>query len=196
MNINKDNSSSSETAVDSLFWGRINGKLMIIDNHGAMLEVGSFKDKSNAFAYRKVLEKLSGKSVVIVYNDMYYSVRIPGFETNKMALKLASKITELGQEPPYISRERRNTSYLQLGEFLKEAQALTYRDELKGYTNRKVWVIYENNRYKVIMPGFRNHRAAVDLCGANKRQISDDVKALANEISRMAAFENYNLFDK
>lgn len=159
----KDNPTESAIKDSGLFKGKINGKLLIIDNHGAMLEVGSFEDKHNAFAYYKVVKKLSGKPALILYNGKYYSVRIPGFDNNKMALQVASKVTAAGFETPYISRERRNTSMVQLGEFSNETEALAYQQEIKGYTSKKVFVIYENNKYKVIIPGFRNHRAAVDF---------------------------------
>lgn len=160
VSVNKDNPSGSGTKENSLLKGKINGKVMIIDNHGAMLEAASFEDKKNAFAYQKVLIKLSGKPVYILYGDIFYSVRVPGFENNKTALQLASKVTAAGFEPPYISRERRNTSMVQLGEFSNEAQALAFRDEIKGLISRKVFVIFDNNRYKVIVPGFANHKAA------------------------------------
>lgn len=139
----------------------VNRKITIIDNYGETLEVGSFKYKSNAFAYLNKLEKLTGRTVSILYKNLYFSVYITKFDNRKTALQTALKISEVGYETPFTSYERRNTCSIQLGQFLSETQALAYSQEMKGRITKNISVIYENKLYKVVIPGFRNHRVAV-----------------------------------
>ncbi|HLN73606.1 MAG TPA: hypothetical protein VK205_09945 [Prolixibacteraceae bacterium] len=150
-----------ETKENDQLKDSINRKITIIDNYGETLEVASFKYKSNAFAYRNKIEELTGKSVGISYMNLYYAVYIAGFENRKIALQTALQISEVGYETPFVSHERRNTSSIRLGQFLSETDALAYREEMKVRIAKKILVIYENNLYKVMIPGFKNHKAAV-----------------------------------
>lgn len=65
----------------------INRNITIIDNYGETLEAGSFEYKSSDFEYLNKLEKLTGRTVSILYKDLYYFVYISSFDNRKMALQ-------------------------------------------------------------------------------------------------------------
>ena len=138
-------------------------KMIIIDHKGETLEVGSFKNKSNAFAFCDKLTKLLRLPVIIVYMELYYSVRVPGFPSREAALQEAVKVVQSGFEAPYVSNGRRNTSSVQVGEFSHEEDALNMRKAMMERTSRKIVIVYNNNLYKVKIPGFLTHQAAEDF---------------------------------
>lgn len=138
-------------------------KMIIIDHKGETLEMGSFKNKANAFAFCDKLTKLLQLPVIIEYRDQYYSVRVSGFPGRKAARLEAARIVQSGFEAPYVSNGRKNTSSVQVGEFSNEEDALNMRKAMMERTSRKVVVIYDNNLYKVQIGGFLTHQAAQDF---------------------------------
>lgn len=138
-------------------------KMIIIDQKGETLEVGSFKNKVNAFAFCDKLTKLLRLPVMIVYTDLYYSVSVPGFPSRQAAMQEAVKVVQSGFEAPYISNNRRNTSFVQIGEFSNEEEALNRKKAMMERTSRKIVIVYTNNLYKVQVGGFLTHQAAEEF---------------------------------
>lgn len=144
-------------------------KNMIIINHsGEILEAGSFKYKFNAFALRDKLTQQFGLPVIVVYMNLYYSVRIIGFSNRDAALKEASKVTNSGFETPYVANARRNTSSIQLAEFSDEAEAMSLRKSLMARIPRNIHVVFDGNHYSVRIVGFPNQQAAADFITEKK----------------------------
>lgn len=160
---------SPEPMIDKKvqFPGLVHKDMIIINHSGEILEAGSFKYKFNAFALRDKLTRLFHLPVMVVYMNLYYSVRIIGFSNRDAAMKEASKVTNSGFEMPYVSSARRNTSSIQLAEFTEEADALTLRKKLMERIPRNVHVVFDGNQYSVRIVGFPNQQAAVDFISAN-----------------------------
>jgi hypothetical protein len=78
-------------------------------------------------------------------------------------MEVASKISHISFEAPFLSNAGKNTSSIVLGQFLSETEALALKDKMKDRCAKNIWIVYENNYYKVVIPGFKNHAQAVDF---------------------------------
>jgi cell division protein FtsN len=134
-------------------------KISFIGYHGDELQVGAFKNKSNAFALLEKLSKISEKPAKIIYGDLYYFVRVEGFTNPELARPLISKLEVSGLKATYSAVDKENTS-IQFGEYEKEADALNTRKKLIERIDKTVTIIFENGLYKVLITGFANHDAA------------------------------------
>jgi hypothetical protein len=157
------NSSSMEMQENIQITENNDSNITIIDNCGETLEIGTFKYKSNAFGLKTMLEKYTGRPVSIIYRNLYYSVYMPMFDNQKIAMQVASKISNIGFEAPILSKAGKNTSSIVLGQFLSETEAMALKAKMKDRIAKSIWIVYENNYYKVVIPGFKNHAQAVDF---------------------------------
>lgn len=140
--------------------GYVSKKLFVIDHTGVTREVGSFKSKDNALAMRDRLIRQTGEEVIVVDLELYYTVRAPGL---KNKAKKDSQEEVQGVESPYGSSLRRNAASVQLGEFSSEADALNYRKAYERRTSKKIIIVYQDDIYKVQIPGFSSHEAAAEF---------------------------------
>lgn len=146
----------------------IGKEMIIIDHKGETLEVGSFKNKANAFAFCDRLTNQFKLPAMIEWGEIFYAVRIPGFPNREAAMQEAVKLVQSGFEVPYVSNGRRNTSSVHLGEFSNEEEALMLRKEVMERTSRKIVIVYYNHLYKVQARGFLTHQAAEDFVKKNE----------------------------
>ncbi len=137
----------------------INIKSSIVDYEGDVLQIGAFKIKSNAFEARKKLEELTGKPTIIVYENGYHKVRIPGYANRNLARQYAATLAQIGFPVSYIPVIKPNTS-IQVGEYQKEEDALIAQKELAQRTGHQIIIIYSNGLYKVRIPGFTSRESA------------------------------------
>ncbi|MBC8005569.1 MAG: SPOR domain-containing protein, partial [Verrucomicrobia bacterium] len=163
-------SNSAEPLIDQRvqFPGMVHKNIILINHSGEILEVGSFKYKFNAFALRDKLTQLFRLPVIVVYMNLYYSVRIIGFSNQDAAMKEASKVTNSGFEMPYVANARRNTTSIQLAEFSDEKDAMALRKTLMARIPRNIHVVFDGGQYSVRIVGFPNQQAAVDFIKSKK----------------------------
>ncbi len=118
-----------------------------------VLQLGAFRIKKSAFEFeRKVAEK-SGKHVIIVYADGFHKVQIPGFANRNIARKYAPQLKKLGFKAIYIPVFRANV-VVQVGEFSKEADALSAQKMWSQRTTKPIIIQYDHNLFKVRIIGF------------------------------------------
>ena len=154
--------STPETVAENKPPEQITIKSSIIDYEGDVLQVGAFKIKSNAFAMRKKLSDISGKPTIVVYEDRYHKVRISDYANRKLAYQFASKLAKLGFPVSYIPVIKPNTS-IQVNEYANEEDALNAQKKLMESTGKPVIIIYENDQYKIRIPGFSTRETATNF---------------------------------
>ena len=134
-------------------------RLSIIGYHGDEIQIGAFKNKTNAFGLVKKLGKISEKPAVIVYGDIFYFVRIVNIVNPELSRQLVSKLMELGIKSTYTAINKSTTSIL-FGEYEKEEDALNVKKKLTETIEKPVTIIYEDGLYKVLITGFTSREAA------------------------------------
>jgi hypothetical protein len=134
-------------------------QMSIIEYEGDVLQFGAFKIKSNAFALLKKLSQITDKPAIILYEDGYYKVRIPGFANRRLARKYASLIPKVGSGLFYVPVIKSNTS-IQVGEYKKEENALCVQTEWIERSGKSVVILFGNDLYKVRIPGFPSKKEA------------------------------------
>lgn len=163
-----DNSLEPLVDQEVQFPGTVKKNMILINHSGEILEVGSFKYKFNAFALRDKLTQLFSLPVIVVYMNLYYSVRIIGFSNREAAMKEASKVANSGFEMPYVANARRNTTSIQLAEFSDEKDAMNLRKTMMESIPRNIHVVFDGGHYSVRIVGFSNQQAAVDFIKSKK----------------------------
>jgi cell division protein FtsN len=154
-------------------------ELVTISKDSYAIQMGAFKEKKNADAYRKKIGKIIGKPVVIVSEDGYYKVRISEINDRKevddyisvlhkngvnelWVISLKAKhqqwvVTEKQDTVTKISdRLNENPSVaanteieIQLGAFRLRSNAINLKDQLTNSHNNKVVIVSEGGYYKV-----------------------------------------------
>ena len=132
-------------------------KISVIEYEGDVLQIGAFKIKSNAFAAYGKLSKITEKPTVVVYEDGFHKVRILGFANRELARQFALKLPEMGFHAFYIPVIKHNSS-VQVGEYVKEYDAINAKNEWTKRTEKKVFIIYEKGFYKVRISGFQDQQ--------------------------------------
>jgi len=148
------------------------------------IQMGAFKVKSNADAFRIRLAALFGKEVVIFVENGFYKVRILGFETRAeidsfIPLLLRNGINEMwvislkGMQKYYIITTKQDTITesietfteiqppafradlnLQVGAFRDSARAEALSRKLSALIDKPIVIIPEDGYYKVRITGF------------------------------------------
>ena len=129
----------------------VNNAQSTIGYEGDVLQIGAFKTRANAFDALKKLEKTAGKPAIVVYENGYYKVQISGFANRSLARKFASQLPAMGFPSSYIPVILPHTSF-QVGEYIKEEDAVKAREESMKRTGKSAIIIYNNNLYKVRIP--------------------------------------------
>jgi cell division protein FtsN len=147
------------------------------------IQLGAFRSRTNAEAYRRTIEKLLGKKVEIVIEDNFYKVRVSEIKDRKTVdeyIEILKKngVTEVwvislkAKRQQVILRERQDTVIkttetimlnpavvtmpdisIQLGAFALESNAIALRDRLATTLGRKVIIVREGGYYKVRISG-------------------------------------------
>ncbi len=118
-----------------------------------VLQLGAFRIKKSAFEFEKKVAEKSGKHVIIVYADGFHKVQIPGFTSRNRAREYAPKLEKLGFKAIYIPVFRANV-VVQVGEFSKEADALSAQKMWSQRTTKPIIIQYDHNLFKVRIIGF------------------------------------------
>lgn len=153
---------AKETLPENNSPDQTSSKISIVGYHGDILQIASFKNKSNAFTTCKKIGEVTGMPTIVVYGDEFYHVQITGMVNREKADQLAPKIAESGFKGNYISVNKANAS-IQFGEYEKEDDALNARKNLIESAKKPVTIIYENGRYKVQITRFESSQAASDF---------------------------------
>jgi cell division protein FtsN len=149
-----------------------------------IIQLGAFKRKSNANAYRKKLAALLGREVEIIIENGFYKVRIMGFETreevdNFITILHKNGVNELwvitlkGVKKYMVIRTVHDTIHgqietladgqsrimyenlaIQVGEFKDSTDAEAYRRRVSAAIDRPVIVVFEDGSYKVRITRF------------------------------------------
>jgi len=150
----------------------LNIKTSIVGNEGEVLQIGAYKDKEKALDAVKKLEQLTGKPVIIVYENGYQKVRITGYTDHNLARQFAETLAQIGFPVSYIPLADSNRT-LQVGEYKKEEDALNAQKELAGRTGKHIVISYSNGIYKLQVPGFTSNASALKFADEIK---SDNFK--------------------
>ncbi len=153
-----------------------------------IIQLGAFKRKSNANAYRKKLAKLLDREVEIIIENGYYKVRIMGFETREEVDTFINilhnngvnemwVITLKGVQKYMVIRTVQDTIHgeletledgrtriikenlvIQVGEFKDSTDADEYRRKVAAAIDRPVIVVFEDGNYKVRITRFSSQK--------------------------------------
>lgn len=132
----------------------------IIDYEGDVLQVGAFTIKGNAVKIRERLEKITGKPVLIVYEDQYQKVRISGYSNRDLARAFSKQLPKLGFPEIYIPVVKPYTS-IQYGVYDNEKDALEAQKELHARTGKKITIVMDHGQYKIRIPYFASREEAI-----------------------------------
>ncbi len=149
-----------------------------------IIQLGAFKRKSNANAYKKKLAAMLGVDVEIIVENGFYKVRILGFETREevdkfIAILAKNGITELwvitlkGMQKQWVLTTRQDTITesieaanmrksgaftpdinLEVGAFRDSTRAEVLRSNVDKVVDRPVVIVEEDGYYKVRIVGF------------------------------------------
>jgi cell division protein FtsN len=158
-------------------------ELITITEDSYAIQFGAFRNKSNALAMRRKLEKLISKKIEIVVEDNFYKVRISQIKDRSevddyLTVLRQNEVTEVwvislkAKRQQWILTEKQDTltkiteniienrlatrspeMLIQLGAFRLESNALALRDRVSAGFDKKVRIDYEDGYYKVRIVG-------------------------------------------
>ncbi len=161
-------------------------ELVTITEDSWAIQLGAFKQRSNAETYRRMLEKLLGKKVVIVIEGDFFKVRIQNLRTRQevdqnigilakngvtelWVIQLKAKlqqriliekqdtIANISEIPPEpVEPSFSRASTIQVGAFKKLNSGIAFKDTLMASLNKPVLIIREDDYYKVRITGFES----------------------------------------
>ncbi len=164
----------------------VSQELVTIDKDSYAIQLGAFKRRANAEAYKRKIEKLFGKDVQIVIEGDFFKVRISDINDRaevdqKVEILRQNGVTELwiislkAKQQQLILIEKQDTiskiietemdvrdsivspeRIIQIGAFRREANALSLRDKLPDRLKKQAIIINEGGYFKVQITGLRN----------------------------------------
>jgi hypothetical protein len=142
---------------------KVNEYISYIFNEGVILQIGAYRNKSNAFNAFKKVKKISGKPTIVVFDHRFYKVRVSGFSNHILAGKFAFKLAGLKFPVYYLPYVRHNFS-IQIGEFVNRNDATDALANWSKITGKPViLVIDEHDRYKVRIQGLSGKTEAESI---------------------------------
>jgi len=140
---------------------KVNDYITFISKEGFVIQIGAYKNRSNALKENKRLGKISGKPTLMVYEDRFYKIRMSGFTTRKSAQQFASKLSELKFPVYYVPFVRHNFS-IQIGNFVTRVEATDTAEKWSKLTGKPViLIIDQNNCFKVRIQGLSGKKEAL-----------------------------------
>ena len=154
-------------------------ELVTISKNSYAIQMGAFRQKKNAEAYRKKIEKIIGKPVKIISEDGYFKVRISEIDERKdvddyISVLHKNGVNELwvislkAKHQQWVVTEKHDTitkisdrisenptvavspeMLVQLGAFRLKSNALNLKNQLINNQNNKVVIVSEGGYYKV-----------------------------------------------
>lgn len=161
-------------------------ELITIAEDSWAIQLGAFRKRSNAEAYKRTLQKLLGKNVEIVVEGDFYKVRILDLKTreevdrnidvlHKNGVNELWVISLKAKHQQLVLKERTDSvakitetiiesdipvfsfeMVLQAGAFRNEIYAINLKDKLSATLNKPVRIIVADGFYKVQITGFEN----------------------------------------
>jgi hypothetical protein len=157
-------------------------ELVTISKDSYAIQLGAFRNRSNAESLRLKLEKLLGKKVEIVNEGGFFKVRITGLEDRmevdeNISILKENGITEVwlisqkAKQQQLVYNEKQDTVTkitetidlqtlevnpditMQLGAFRLKSNAIELKNKFPSVMGRKIEIIYENGYYKVRISG-------------------------------------------
>jgi cell division protein FtsN len=155
-------------------------ELVTIDEDSYAIQLGAFKRKPNADAYRRKLENLLGRKVDIIIEGDFFKVRINGLKDRKevndlIAILHKNGVNELwvimlkAKQQQWVLTEKQDTvtsitetlisafspeMAIDVGSFRQETVALTLKNRLSAILGKKITIVFEDGYYKVRISGF------------------------------------------
>ena len=153
-----------------------------------IIQLGAFKRKSNANAYRKKLAALLGREVEIIIENGFYKVRIMGFETREEVDTFVNILHKNGVNEMWVitlkgvlkymviktvhdtihglietladgqTRIMHENLVIQVGEFKDSTDAEEYRRKVSAAIDRPVILVFEDGAYKVRITRFSSQK--------------------------------------
>ncbi len=153
-----------------------------------IIQLGAFKRKSNANAYRKKLAAILGREVEIIIENGFYKVRIMGFETREEVDTFVNILYKNGVNEMWVitlkgvqkymviktvhdtihgvietlpdgqTRIMHENLVIQVGEFKDSTDAEKYRRKVSAAIDRPVIVEFEDGAYKVRITSFSSQK--------------------------------------
>jgi cell division protein FtsN len=150
------------------------------------LQLGAFRQRSNAEAYRQNLQRLLDKTVNIIIEDNLFKVRVPDLKDREdvdenIAILRQNGVTELwvinlrSKQREWILIEKKDTVMkiieaadkkrlprfthdmaIQAGAFLQESKAVALREKLAIMLDKPVVILRENKYFKVRITEFES----------------------------------------
>jgi hypothetical protein len=146
------------------------------------VQLGAFRKRSNAEAFRKRLESILGRKVEIVIENDLYKVRVSGLKDRKEVDDTLEKLRKSEVSEVWIITLRANQQQrvlidridsvrtitekpvieitpemaIQAGAFRREEFAIALTQKIASATGKPVIIIHEDDYYKVRITGFRN----------------------------------------
>ncbi|MCE5345627.1 MAG: SPOR domain-containing protein [Bacteroidales bacterium] len=157
-------------------------ELVTIGEDSYAIQLGAFRNKSNAETLRQKLQKLLGKKVDIIIEDNFYKVRINDIKDRNEAdnyidklhkngvneiwvisLKAKKQQWQLTEKQDTVTRITENVTetsaaispemLIQLGAFQIKSNALALKDRASAELDKKVIIVKEDGYYKVRIAG-------------------------------------------
>jgi hypothetical protein len=160
-------------------------ELVTVGEDSYAIQLGAFRRRSNALAYRKKLEAITGRDMTIVVQDGYYKVRIPDIKDRAEVDEIVeilrqNGITQVwiisikGKQQQRLLVEKQDTlaqinetiiekgitgeipsMVIQIGAFRNENYAYELQAKVSALINKPAVVVQQDGWYKVQITGFR-----------------------------------------
>jgi cell division protein FtsN len=188
-------------------------ELVTITEDSWAIQLGAFKVRSNAERYRRTLEKLLNRKVVIVIEDNFWKVRIPDLKTrtevdDNLAILRKNDVTEVwviqlkAKQQQLILTEKQDTvltitetnevieepafdraSSVEVGTFDNVKSAISLKDTLFKTIHKPVLIIREEGKYKVRITGFENNKEMMEFLSSLRKLKLEELKIHSAERS-------------
>ena len=126
---------------------------------GTAIQVGAFINKANATSTLRKLEKVTGRTCVILSEDGFHKVRVIGFTGISESDAYLPKLIAAGFPESFVVVYHEGM-VIQVDAFIHEVNALAVQKKLILATGRTVKVVHEGRFYKVRIAGFSGRKAA------------------------------------
>jgi len=170
-----------DTAI--LIVHEVSQELVTISEDSYAIQMGAFRKKTNAEAYRKKIEKIMGRPLVIISEDGYFKVRISDIKERKEVDEDISVLHQNGvnemwvislkaKHQQWVLNEKRDTittitenafenraatispeMSIQIGAFILKSNAIMLKNRVSAGLDKKVTILYEGGYYKVRIVG-------------------------------------------
>lgn len=130
-----------------------------ISPQGTSVQVGAFISKANAVAAQRRLNEVTGRQCVILFEQGFYKVRVPGFRDRLEAASYVPKLVSNGFPEAFVIVYHQGL-VIQVDAFINRDNALAVQKKLILETGRPVVITSEGKFHKVQIGGFSGRKEA------------------------------------